>query len=101
MKIALCTISSKSHLFKVEALFSSLNSFFEGDLYCLVTDSTETMKKDIGVYENCNRLDIGDVIKRYKGDKLRWTLKPIYLKHLIDKGYEGVIYVDNDIYFNS
>lgn len=102
MKTALCTISSKSHLFKVNTLFSSLVSFFDGDLFCLVTDITKVVKQNIGIFENLKQLDISnlnEIIQKYKGDELRWLLKPIYLKYLLDRGYKRVIYVDNDIYF--
>jgi len=102
LKIALCTISSKSHLFKVQALFTSLQPFFGGDLFCLVTDRTENIKLTVGnvdFLEQQNFNFINNVMSKYKGDKLRWTLKPIYLRMLIDRGYDSVIYVDNDLFF--
>ena len=40
------------------------------------------------------------IIDKYQNnqDKLRWALKPIFLKHLLNET-NAVIYVDNDIYF--
>lgn len=32
-------------------------------------------------------------------DKLRWSLKPVLVDHLLDEKYERVIYIDSDIYF--
>lgn len=37
---------------------------------------------------------------KFRGDALRWALKPCALLHFLDH-YEGVIYVDNDIYFQG
>ena len=41
------------------------------------------------------------MIRKYKGDKLRWALKPVFTKFLLESGYDQVIYVDNDIFFYS
>lgn len=102
MKTALCTISSKSHLYKVDALFFSLNSCYGGNLFCLVVDSKKILEREPGVYEYLDQFDstlFVDVAKKYQGNELRWALKPVYLKYLLEKGYEKVLYVDNDIYF--
>lgn len=42
------------------------------------------------------------LVKKYQTnlDKLRWSLKPVFLKHLLVTN-NSVIYVDNDIYFYS
>ena len=34
-------------------------------------------------------------------DKLRWALKPILLKYLLESKFGKVVYVDNDIFFFS
>lgn len=39
--------------------------------------------------------------KKYQNDQLRWSLKPVYVQHLLEQGYDQVIYVDNDIFFYS
>ncbi len=38
---------------------------------------------------------------RKKPDNLRWSLKPVWMEHLLGNGFEQVIYVDNDIVFYS
>ena len=58
--------------------------------------------------ENINIFTLSDlkdhignqIIDKYKNnqDKLRWALKPVFLKHLLNET-NVVIYVDNDIYF--
>ena len=41
------------------------------------------------------------IISKYGSskDKLRWSLKPVFLRHLLETTTDKVIYVDNDIYF--
>lgn len=41
------------------------------------------------------------IFKKYKGDKLRWTLKPVLIAGLLCDGADQVIYLDNDLYFYS
>lgn len=104
MKTAVCTISTKSHLFKSLALFESVRQYSSSDLFCLVTDASETEKQVLFHVNHPADLTSGiaeKLKKKYKGDKLRWSLKPVYVKHLLEQGYDRVIYVDNDIFFYS
>lgn len=40
-----------------------------------------------------------DLQKRHKGDALRWSLKPVLIRHLLSEtDSEAVIYLDNDCY---
>jgi len=105
MKTALCTISTQNHLFKSFALFDSVRKYSDTDLFCLVTDATEEKQ-----HENIHFHFLSDLVsptaqqlkKKYKGDKLRWSLKSIYVQFLLEtENYDAVIYVDNDIYFFS
>lgn len=41
------------------------------------------------------------IFKKYKGDKLRWALKPVLIAGLLRDGVEQVIYLDNDLFFYS
>jgi hypothetical protein len=102
MKIAICTISTHSHLYKSKALHVSLLPLFDGDFCCLVTDAAAVNWENDAKIHDLESLESKDVIsfkEKYKSDKLRWALKPVYIKYLLDSGYEKVIYVDNDIYF--
>lgn len=104
MKTVLCTISTQSHLFKSYALFDSVMRYSTTELACLVTDSTELPKKNELLFHSINDLNSEDAQKlkaKYKGDELRWALKTLYVKFLLESGYERVIYVDNDIFFYS
>lgn len=102
MKIAICTISTKSHLYKSFALLESVKKYVVCDLCCLVTDSHQVFEKnDINFHqlENLHTEIALKIINKYKGDKLRWSLKSVYVSYLLKQGYEKVIYVDNDIFF--
>lgn len=102
MKTALCTISTQSHIFKSKALHHSLLPFFEGDFCCLVTDSTANNWGNHAIVHDLEVLKSEVAIalkKKYTDDKLRWALKPVYLKFLLELGYDHVIYVDNDVFF--
>lgn len=104
MKTAVCTISTKSHLFKSFALLESVRQYSQAHLFCLITDSKEFIEHSIIHFNYLNDLksDSAEKLKKkYTNDKLRWSLKPVYTKHLIEQGYERVIYVDNDIFFYS
>ena len=102
MKQAICTISTQSHLFKSQALLESVAKYSQVDLFCLITDS-EQQSGNYPFHTNT----LSDLIseqaqkikRKYKGDHLRWAMKPVYLKYLLEQGYEEVIYVDNDIFF--
>jgi len=74
------------------------------DLFCLVTDVNDYEDDTSITYNFLSQLEsVGakEVIRKYKGDKLRWALKPVFTKFLLESGYDQVMYVDNDIYFYS
>lgn len=103
MKQAFCTITTQSHLFKVKALFESLSEYPDIELFCLITDSSvlpnATFGEQYHTLEHLNDVHFEAIKSKYQGDKLRWSLKPVYIKHLLQNGYEKVIYCDNDIFF--
>lgn len=105
MKKTICTISTKSHLYKVKALFDSIQEYDDCDLAVLVIDDEENLdyENSLSFHLNDFKTDLAkDIILKYKTehDKLRWSLKSIFISHLLQKeNYEKVIYVDNDIFF--
>ena len=99
-----CTTSTSSHLFKAFALANSIAPF-KGFLNILVIDKIDNFVEkpaNVNIYTLSDLKDnIGfQIIDKYKKnqDKLRWALKPVFLKHLLNET-NAVIYVDNDIYF--
>jgi hypothetical protein len=102
LKTAICTISTQSHIYKVQALYQSLLPFYEGNFFCLLIDAEKQ-----SIDNHITTHDLNDLVsneaqavkKKYKGNKLRWALKSIYLKFVVNQGFERVLYVDNDICF--
>lgn len=103
MRTAICTISTRSHLFKTEVLFSSLGEKSSAEFHCLLTDASQYPPETGIHYTLLTELE-GDLAnrirKKYTGNPLRWSCKPLFLAHLL-KQYDRVIYVDNDICFFS
>lgn len=103
MRQAICTISSKSHTFKVRGLHASLKDRTDADFHCLLTDAPA--KKDaFGITWHANDGLTGNtasiILRKHRDNALRWALKPIFILHLLNE-YDKVIYVDNDICFYS
>jgi hypothetical protein len=104
VKKVFCTISTQSHLYKCFALAESI-SVYGGVLEVLLVDQTRLSSEAPG---NVNFTFLKDldsdlarqIIKKYsrKMDRLRWSLKSVFLVHLLDKN-DKVIYIDNDIHF--
>jgi hypothetical protein len=105
-----CTITTQSHLYKAHALAESINKQpGEPILHILIVDS-ETIGSP---QKNCKYWKLSEIslsesarkiIEKYKSnkDKLRWSLKPVFLKHLLEKqAINSVIYLDNDVFFYS
>jgi Nucleotide-diphospho-sugar transferase len=106
------TIVTKSHISWALALNESLLRFQKNLEFCvLVTDVDEidfSFQKD---FPNTKFLFLKDlqsslgkeIIYKYSEtpDYMRWSLKPVLINHLIDKGYEKVMFCDCDIYFYS
>lgn len=105
MKTAICSISTNSHLYKARALFKSLQGLSSADFRCLITDAeTKTAAEGNVRFDGLSVLH-GELAqkmkKKYTGNALRWSCKPLYLTYLLEQGYDKVIYVDNDIAFFS
>ena len=99
-----CTITTDSHLFKTFALAKSLEKF-GGQLKVLVIDGNIKGVETV-VPQNVELFSLQNiwsnrsqtVLDKYKGDKRRWALKPVFLLFLLGI-FDKLIYVDNDIYF--
>lgn len=102
-----CTISTADHLYKAFALYDSLveidkNAFLH--ILCVDKAKVDVSGRNIRIYQ-LNEIKILssalNVIEKYSGnkDKLRWSLKPVFLTLLLQTEADKVIYLDNDIYF--
>lgn len=112
MKAAVCTISTYSHLFKVEALRRSVQAHApEAAFYVLLVDSQPSSAKHPLNLKKAQLLHLSDLDLEVQGnairetyanspDRLRWCMKPVLMQYLLTKGKaEELIYVDNDICF--
>ncbi|MCB9234558.1 MAG: hypothetical protein H6581_23080 [Bacteroidia bacterium] len=110
---AFVTISTRSHLPAVRALRQSLadhageNSW---EFYALFTEELSLKEKEICIREGILLLEMeriaehetgNEILQKYQAqpDELRWSLKPMVLLALLEKGLERVIYLDNDLFF--
>jgi len=106
MSRAFCTITTASHLFKVYALHSSLQSFGNDTLHTLVVDTknTSALPPYHGIiYYTLSELKDKSLVNKLLGkysrqDHIRWCSKPLLLLHLLES-IERVIYLDNDLFF--
>lgn len=105
-----CTISTTNHLFKALALFDSIKAQADdAQLHLLIVDAGKLDDAKFpgvvsyGLKDVMNVLPGEVVVSKYSKDKdkLRWALKPVFLKYLLAEKCEKAVYVDNDIYFFS
>lgn len=109
-----CTISTRSYLPKVYALFDSVKKHDSASaLEVLLVDVSEEEALNLNppiegtkfrALDNINSPISKEATKKYYQfpDKLRWTFKPIFLNYLLNEcGYDKAIYVDNDILFEG
>ena len=102
-----CTITTADHLFKTLALCDSVRATNSASFcHILCTDRLpEGLPTDHISFYTLSDLDpipvARTIISKYglSKDKLRWSLKPVFLSYLLKKVTDKVIYVDNDIYF--
>jgi len=103
-----CTITTIDFLYKTKALHASLQKCCKDfSFHVLVTDAAslplnenEIQYYDTSILKSETALAI---INKYRANanKLRWSLKPVFILHLL-QNFEKVIYTDNDIaFFNS
>lgn len=101
-----CTISTFSHLYKVKALAESLkNQHRDFLLHVLVTDNSKKADTDTCKFYSLEDLKTdstaSNIISKYSksADKLRWSLKPAFIRLLLASATEKVVYLDNDQFF--
>jgi hypothetical protein len=102
-----CTITTADHLYKTQALYDSVRSIHaEAYMHVLCIDAVG----ELPVWESASFYRTSDlralpaaatILSRYSSssDKLRWCLKPVFLRYLTAQVADPVIYTDNDIYF--
>lgn len=101
-----CTITTVSHMYKTYALAESLSATGNNMLHVLVIDGGKDFAfKDCIFWElaDLKGIPIGEeIVSKYKRDKdkLRWSMKPVFMKFLMQQGVsDKVVYLDNDLFF--
>lgn len=104
----LCTISTASHLYKALALADSLEQGSDFTLHILVVDgngSADNKRCRFWGLEDIKRTQpAAGIVSKYFAhkDKLRWSLKPVFMNFLMNDsglGIDKVLYLDNDLFF--
>lgn len=105
-----CTIITSNYFFYTKAIYDSLDLYSENlSFKVLIVDD---FNKNLH-YKSIELISLEDIksnfaadynlIKHYENDResnLRWALKPLFLKYLIDfRSLEKVIFIDPDTYF--
>ncbi len=103
-----CTITTTDHAYKAFALCESLLAYDENiSLHVLVVDdsfpASPFPEAKIYFLKDVNAEQVAqNIISKYRTqrDKLRWSMKPAFMKHLLSKPeIDKLIYLDNDIFF--
>lgn len=103
MRLAICTIVTRSHLAQARSLLDSVAEFEPGaDRFVLIFDDVAGVETcpDATVLRPDDVLDpaaFGELARRYTVLELACALKPFALRHLIDRDYDRVLYFDADI----
>lgn len=104
-----CTITTADHLYKTLALYDSLRRV-QPDIFlhvlCIDALTEKFPEGNVAVYGPNDLKGLpsaATIISKYSSskDKLRWSLKPVFLHYLLEQKADKAIYVDNDIYFFS
>jgi hypothetical protein len=104
-----CTIITTDHIpFAKVLLYSLRKQHPDTNLQVLVVDGVEsTSSTDLSLHsvKELTESPLGrKIVKKYahtNSDHFRWALKPVFISHLLQTGFDKVIYVDPDIYFVS
>ena len=95
-------------MYKTYALAESLKATGNNMLHVLVVDSKEELSFDGCRFWYLDGLQLGntggDIVQKYRhnADKLRWSLKPVFMQLLLAQDLcSKIVYLDNDLFFYS
>lgn len=93
-------------MYKTYALAESLKATGNNMLHVLVVDSKEELSFDGCRFWYLDGLQLGntggDIVQKYRhnADKLRWSLKPVFMQLLLAQDLcSKIVYLDNDLFF--
>jgi hypothetical protein len=101
-----CTITTADYYWKVQALRDSLLAYEPATRLHVLCADEEALPAAEGITHYGLTAVSGEVygaeiLRKYSGDKLRWSLKPVFMAYLLQQGISKLMYVDNDIYFTA
>ncbi len=102
-----CTIVTADHLPYARVLYASLRRFEPSiQIHVLITDDGDYESFDgfkcISAPAISTNRSFSDLRRKYAHtnmDYFRWSLKPVLISYLLEKGFEKVIFADPDLYF--
>jgi hypothetical protein len=102
-----CTITTADHLYKTLALYDSIMAIDSAaymHVLCIDALPASLPQGNITFYtpDRLSHIPFAKaIISKYSSsqDKLRWSLKPVFLHYLLDEKTEKAVYADNDMYF--
>jgi hypothetical protein len=105
--LTFCTIITADYLPFAKVLYASLQKNVPGtSLQVLVIEKNDFISSKDFVFHSVDSVitsavSIG-IYKKYAHtapDHFRWALKPVFISHLFEMGFDKVIYADQDLYF--
>ncbi len=103
MRIAVCTIATRNYFAKVRLLLASVATFEpDCDRFAFVVDDVDrvetlsegTIVRPAAVFPPS---DYDELVRSYDANELSTAIKPALVRHLLDRGYDRVVYFDSDI----
>jgi ubiquinone/menaquinone biosynthesis C-methylase UbiE len=114
MKITYCTIITADYLHYALALYHSISRYHaSATLNVLITDHCTDLSYLSGDFPQirfdyakdlCNEGIAKNIKNKYavrQEDCFRWSMKPVYITHLLRLGFDQVFYLDGDLFFFS
>lgn len=114
MKITYCTIITADYLHYALALYHSISRYHANTtLNVLVTDHCADLSYLSGDFPKirfdyakdlCNEGIAKNIRNKYavrQEDCFRWSMKPVYITYLLQRGFDQVFYLDGDLFFYS
>lgn len=104
-KNTFCTIITVDYLPVAKVLKASLLQHGNTNIFILIVDADQTLNAEDNILSLSDLFEshyFKLIYKKYahtNKDVLRWALKPVLIGHLLEKGYEKVIFLDPDTYF--
>lgn len=114
METAFCTIITEDFTHYALSLFGSLKKYHHSlHFYILIVNQKDPLRQLIADFSELYIVSLEDLLNqdhqaqiiadKYNYDDnfdcFRWSMKPVILRHLLNKGFNQVFFLDPDLYF--